>query len=172
MSQKNSDAKLGSIIGYTFPRLHQAKDWYVDFQAIDPASGKLKRKKYYITKSSKREMRASADALIEKLGIKLRQGWTPWDCSGNQRGTKSFDEILIKYLAAIDRSSRKTTLESYSSRVNILREYMKTNPIKYAFQFDRSFVTDFLDWIVETSGNKRGIPTNKKQLQGMVFCNG
>ena len=85
MSPKNSNANLGKVLGYTFPRLHTGKEWYVDFQAIDPETGFLKRKKYYITsQKSKREMRKSADALIEKLGIQLRQGWTPWETNKNK----------------------------------------------------------------------------------------
>ena len=97
----------------------------------------------------------SADALIEKLGIQLRQGWTPWESNKNIRGTKLFDEVLDKYLSNVEISSRRSTLDNYTSRVNVLREYIKglAQPIKYAFQFDRIFVTDFLDWVVEKRGS-------------------
>lgn len=165
MSQKKSNAKLGNVIGYTFPRLHETKEWYVDFQAIDPESGQLKRKKYHITKSSKREMRRAATALIERLGIKLRQGWTPWETNTNQRGTKLLEDIIEKFLSDTEVTSRKTTLENYKSRVNILREYLKENPITYAFQFDRPFITDFLDWTI----SKRGAsPRTRNNYR--IFC--
>ena len=152
MSLKRSETNLGNVLGYTIPRLHEGKEWYVDFKAIDPETRELRRKKYYITKlKSKREMRAVAAALIEKLSSNLRQGWTPWAESKNIRGTKLLDEVLEKYLLEISSSNRKTTYDNYSSRVKILKDYISTlnAPPMYAFQFDRSFVSDFLDWILE-----------------------
>ena len=38
------------IIGYTLPRLHTGKDWYVDFYVYDPTIDGLKRKKYMLNK--------------------------------------------------------------------------------------------------------------------------
>lgn len=36
------------IVGYTLPRLHTGKHWYVDFYAYDPTIDGLRRKKYML----------------------------------------------------------------------------------------------------------------------------
>lgn len=153
MCPRKSSTTLGSVLGYTIPRLHEGKKWYIDFNAFDPDTGTLRRKKYYITRqSSKREMRATAAALIEKLCSRLRNGWTPWALSGNIRGTILLDDILEKYLLSLQTIIRRSTYHSMVSRVNIMREYIQSlaAPPMYAFQYDRSFISDFLDWTVES----------------------
>ena len=34
------------LLGFTYPKLHTGKSWYVDFYATDPTSGEMRRKKY------------------------------------------------------------------------------------------------------------------------------
>lgn len=36
------------VLGYSLPKLHTGKSWYIDFFAIDPALGHLRRKKYML----------------------------------------------------------------------------------------------------------------------------
>ena len=47
-SQKRRSNSIKEIIGYTLPKLHTGKNWYVDFMAYDPAEGRMKRKKYML----------------------------------------------------------------------------------------------------------------------------
>lgn len=150
MCAKISTTPIGLVLGYTFPRLHEGKHNYVDFQAIDPETRKLKRKKYYVSGRNKREMRATAAMLIEKLNSKLRNGWTPW-AQSDSRGAKLLEEVLEKYLVSVEKSTRKSSTDNYRSRVNVLREYISTlsAPPMYAMHYDRAFVSDFLDWTVE-----------------------
>lgn len=42
------------MLGYTYPRLHEGKNWFVDFFAFDPATGKMRRKKYMLDGIPKR----------------------------------------------------------------------------------------------------------------------
>lgn len=35
-------------MGFTYPRLHTGKSWYVDFTSFDPATGTMRRKKYML----------------------------------------------------------------------------------------------------------------------------
>ena len=39
---------VSELVGYTYPKLHKGKDWYVDFYARDPVTNKMRRKKYWI----------------------------------------------------------------------------------------------------------------------------
>ena len=50
MCSKSSSAKLVDVMGYTAPRLHDGREWYIDFYIIDPRSGAPRRKKYMVPK--------------------------------------------------------------------------------------------------------------------------
>ena len=39
---------VSELVGYTYPKLHKGKDWYVDFYARDPVTNKMRSKKYWI----------------------------------------------------------------------------------------------------------------------------
>ena len=162
--------KLENVMGFTFPRLHEGKEWYIDFKAFDPESGELRRKKYYVPKQGKKtERRAMAAVMVERLTQKLREGWTPYGIIGNISGTNKISDMLNKYLAHIKLQHRKKTIQSYSSRVNVLREYMKTllAPPKYCYQYTRTFVVNFLDWIIEERGGNARTRNNYLQWCGV-----
>lgn len=70
---------LSYSLGYTYPRLHTGKSWYVDFYAIDPATNKFRRKKYCLNRiQSKKLRREQATEIITTLLNLLRSGWNPW----------------------------------------------------------------------------------------------
>ena len=142
--------KVSGLVGYTYPTLHKGKDWYVDFYALDPATNKMRRKKYFISKELRlSEKNRRAAEIIEVVSKQLMQGWNPWVSVDDARGYTAFEECLNRYLEYVERMDRKKTRESYRSRTNILKEYLSTleSPIKYAYQFDMSFCNSFLDWI-------------------------
>ena len=141
---------VSELVGYTYPKLHKGKEWYVDFYARDPATNKMRRKKYWIgseLRVSERVRRATE--IINVISKQLMEGWNPWVTTDLSRGYVLFDNCLERYLDYVDRMDRKKTRQSYRSRVNILREFISSqvNPIKYAYQFDASFCNDFIDWI-------------------------
>ncbi len=37
MCSKFLSGKVSELVGYTYPKLHKGKEWYVDFYARDPA---------------------------------------------------------------------------------------------------------------------------------------
>lgn len=153
-------------MGYSTPRLHQGKSWYIDFLAFDPASGKLKRKKYHVDNiKGTRARKAQAAEMITMLTEKLRTGWTPWAELNNSRGYALLTDVMERYLQHVERQSRRKTVFTYTSRVNILRQYLSTlpRPPRYAYQIDQAFITSFLDWIyldrglsARTRNNYRG----------------
>ena len=150
MCPKFLTGKVSGLVGYTYPTLHKGKDWYVDFYALDPATNKMRRKKYFISKELRlSEKNRRAAEIIEVVSKQLMQGWNPWVSVDDARGYTAFEECLNRYLEYVERMDRKKTRESYRSRTNILKEYLSTleSPIKYAYQFDMSFCNSFLDWI-------------------------
>lgn len=140
-----------SIIGYSLPRFHNdPKAPYVDFTAFDPLSGSLKRKKYHIkARLSQKKRRERAAEIIAAITSQLRAGWSPWAENAVEAGIITIDTAIQRYEANIDKNCRRKTKLSYGSRVNILREYIKSlpHPPKYTYQIDRAFIIGFLDYV-------------------------
>lgn len=142
----------GIIMGYTYPVYHESsKSSYVDFRAFDPASGTMRRKKYHLENiKSKRARKAHANELISKLARNLSDGWNPWADSTSFRGYTDIDEVLERYLEHVRKTSRQKTIHAYTSRVNVFREFISSSPvsIKFAYQYDKRLVNEFLDYII------------------------
>lgn len=160
---------VSSLIGYTSPTLHKGVRWFVDFFALDPASNDMRRKRYYIGNNlTIAEKKRRASEIIQVLTVQLSQGWNPWVTADNARGFVAFDECLKRYLEYVERMDRKKTRDSYRSRTNILKEYLKTmpTPINYVYQFDTSFCNGFLDWIYL---DRESSPRTRNNYRGWLY---
>ena len=140
------------VLGYTLPVFHdKGKSIYVDFYALDPALGTMRRKKYhldrYVTKSLQKR---NATTLICVLSEKLRNGWNPWCDASSDRHYTEIGTVLDRYTTYFEKTCRPRTRENYRSRVKIFREYndSRHRPLKYAYEFDREFCIEFLDYIL------------------------
>ena len=141
---------LSEVLKFTYPKLHTGSKWYVDFYAYDPANGKMRRKKYHLDNISKiTERRNRANELIESLTKLLREGWSPWIDADNNRAYTILEDALNKYEAYVNKMSKYHTRKNYLSRLSIMRKYNASRllPIKYVYQFDTAFVSDYLDYI-------------------------
>ncbi len=160
-SLRKNFSPVSEVLNFTYPKLHIGKSWYVDFSSYDPASGKMRRKKYMLDGIEKvTERRQRARELIESLIKMLRSGWSPWVNVDDNRGYTLLSEALQKYEKSLEKLPKLKTRQSYSSRLNVLREYIGSLllPPKYVYQFNASFVSDFLDWLYldrEVSGRTR-----------------
>lgn len=143
-----------NIIGFTVPVLHKGKEWYVGFMAFDPVSGKMKRKKYMLNKYKKTGQReAMASILIHNLFDKLKCGWSPFADVEKTRQFTPFQTIIDRYRGYIQVMSDKCAMKEktafdYKSRLKVLAEYISEyRQVKYVYQFDRTLIIDFLDYI-------------------------
>lgn len=169
MCSKFCTGKSSDIVGYTPPTLHKGVRWFVDFSAYDPARGLMRRKRYYITDNlsiSAKKHRAAE--IMEVLTKQLSQGWNPWLTNDESRGFVLFENCLERYSEYVDRMDRKRTRQNYSSKVNILKDFIavQTNPIKYAYQFDVMFCTDFIDWIFL---DRKSSPRTRNNYLGWLY---
>ena len=169
MCSKFCTGKSSDIVGYTPPTLYKGVRWFVDFSAYDPARGLMRRKRYYITDNlsiSAKKHRAAE--IMEVLTKQLCQGWNPWLTNDESRGFVLFENCLERYSEYVDRMDRKRTRQSYSSKVNILKDFIavQTNPIKYAYQFDVTFCTDFIDWIFL---DRESSPRTRNNYRGWLY---
>lgn len=48
MSTSKSIKTTCSVLGYTYPKLYTASEWYVAFWALDPATNEPKRKRFML----------------------------------------------------------------------------------------------------------------------------
>ena len=155
-STKRRGASLNSIIPYTLPQLHTGKNWYIDFKAYDPLEQKMKRKKYMLDSIDKISVRKKrATELIANISRQLLSGWNPWADTSNSRQYTLFDDVVElynKYLIKFHKSKvfKESTFIDYKKRIRVLSEYNKKrfNPIIYIYQFDKTYASDFLDYIL------------------------
>ena len=140
------------LIGFTYPKLHEGKSWYVDFYALDPSTGEMRRKKFKLDGIPRvSEKRRRAAEIIEAVTRQLRQGWNPWVNTQESRGFTLLSDCLDRYLEYVDKKGdRYKTKMRYRSSVNILREYFETLvvPPRYVYQFNQTLIVDFLDWLL------------------------
>ena len=158
--RKNFSPK-SEVLSFTYPKLHTGKSWYVDFTSFDPATGTMRRKKYMLDSVHKvTERRKRAAEIIESLLKLLRSGWSPWVNVDDNRGYTLLEDALLKYEKTVEKMPKLKTRQSYSSNLNVLREYISGLVLRprYVYQYDAAFVSDFLDWLYldrEVAGRTR-----------------
>lgn len=149
-------SSLKEILHYTLPKLHTGKYWYVDFCCLDPVTQEMKRKKYMLNNIEKiTERRKMAAEIIATVTNRLRSGWNPWADVSNSRQYSKFDDVVqvyIRYLQKLHMSKtiKDSTYTDYRKRIRVLSEYNNNHafPIMYIYQFDLSYISDFLDYIL------------------------
>jgi len=151
MCTLSTSKTLANTLGFTYPKLHEGKRWFVDFFCYDPAIGELRRKRYYLPDNLKvKEKRRRGAEILESVTRSLRSGWTPWAGKQDTRGYTLLEDCFDLYLKYIGKKSREKTKASYRSRINMIRLYNEKRmiPIKYAYQYDEVFVNEYLDWLI------------------------
>lgn len=164
------DSSLDKIKSFTYPRLVTGKDWHVLFYSYDPIQNKMRRKRIKLNHIIKiGDRRKYADGLMKRLIIKLEKGWNPWIEAENEKAYKTFDEACVHYRKYIkkllgDCVLRPDTHRSYDSQLKNIENWneKRTIPITYIYQFDREFISDFLDYIYEDLG--RSVITRNNYL--------
>lgn len=154
--RKKKSTSLYEVISYTIPKLHTGKSWYVDFYCLDPADRVMRRKKFMlddITKLSERKKRAAE--IIANVTNRLRSGWNPWAETSNSRQYTKFSdvhEVYTKYLNKLlsAKTIKESTYIDYQKRLRMLMQYNEgiVFPILYIYQFDQTYISDFLDYIL------------------------
>lgn len=154
-AKKTSREIHNEILSYTYPKLYKGKDWFVGFKAFDPASGQLKIKRIRINHIGTAMLKNRyANVLIKRISRQLDDGWNPWIENHNSRSYHGVKDVLTRYKNYLtkkynDGIMREKTMVDYLSRLRILMTYIDEmkKPIVYIYQFDRFFVSDFLDYI-------------------------
>lgn len=155
LPEKGSSSKKG-IVDFTMPKLHKGKKWFIDFYAFDPVQGRMRRKKYMLDHFESSKGRSEmATVMLAEIFHKLVAGWNPFATSVDSRSYTDFSKVVTRYKEFVEASLRNETLKrktaiDYLSRLRQLLLYISESGrnIKYIYQFDSGFCTDFLDYLI------------------------
>lgn len=138
----------------------KGKEAYVYFYVLDPDStinGKprLKRiRKKFNSYPSKKLRNEAASRFCLEVTNKLKQGWNPLIEQCSQLGFVEMSVILDRYQTYMtkqlhDDVIKKSTYNNYMSRLGHLRKWSQNSayPVIYAYQFTRSCLEQFLEFI-------------------------
>lgn len=105
------------MLGFTLPVMHtKGGNWYVDFYAHDPVSGRMKRKKYMLNKfKTDRKKRMMGSLLIHNITAKLTAGWNPWVNVDKSRQFTEIPTIISRYRDYVKAMTRKRVITLFSS---------------------------------------------------------
>ena len=148
--------KLKEVTEWTYPVLHRGRQWYVDFQAYDPARGKMRRKKFQLDRYKTRKAKvAMGMELIAALVQKLKAGWNPWVNAGKTRQFTPWEHVMERYRQYLETAVGKGQLKAktaydYKSRLKGLEQYQEEtgNRIGQVSQFCHEWVADYLDYLI------------------------
>ena len=148
--QKTSNALF---IDFVPAELHENKTWMVEYSVKNPFTGKLHRKQTRVKPlKSLTERRKLAKRMILNINKRLESGWNPfYENKGSKEFAKLFDAMNIflrrTEIEFKDGNLRKDTLKTYTSQVNILKDYILivADENMMCFNFDSDFVGKYLD---------------------------
>lgn len=151
--------KGGRAVEWTPPRVHRGKENYVDFYAVDPSTGRMKRKKVMMDRLKGKARATYARQVVEELTQKLVRGWNPWVEQKSGQQFVPWEEVVEQYRNYVvklhnDSAFREETMRDYLSRLKVLTEWdgMKEFRIFFAYQVDGVVLTRFLDYILIDRG--------------------
>lgn len=176
--RKRKGASLYDVMSYTLPKLHTGKNWYVDFTCYDPVEQEMRRKKYMLDKIPKlTDRKRRAAEIITNVTKRLHEGWNPWAEASSSRQYTLFTQVIEYYTKYIEKlykakAIKESTYLDYNKRIRILKAYNENHAtgIMYVYQFNLSYASDFLDYILldrDTSARTR----NNYRIWLSSFCN-
>lgn len=147
------NSALNEILSFTYPKLHTGSCWFISFYAFDPAKGEMRRKRIKINSvGNASQRRRYAAQVCHRLSAKLETGWNPWVEAEADYTYKLFADVLVHYRNYLrklqdDGVLRKSTVHGYNCSAGIMERWnaRQASPIRYVYQFDRSFCVRFLD---------------------------
>jgi len=153
---ENKGIKQKEVIEWTYPVLHQGKQWYVDFFAFDPSRGKMRRKKFMLDRYKGRKARLTmAKELMFGIVEKLKAGWNPFVNGTRTRQFTPWEKVMERYKQYLDMAVGKNQLKAktaydYKSRLRQMELFQEEtgNRVGQASDFSRAWATDYLDYLI------------------------
>lgn len=172
----SNETVLNQVKSWTPPVLHQKSECYISFSAFCPDTGKMKMKKIMLGRiKGKRNQKAYAEGIIQRITAQLIAGWNPWIERTTNLEYSKFEDVCDKYHDYLfklmrDNNMREESAVSYLSYLKIMREWININKkVVYIYQFDKRIVSEFLDYVYVERNNT--LRTRNNYLAWVkVFC--
>lgn len=148
-----------SIKEYREPTLTWGLDVTISFYAFDPDTGTLRRKRIKLNRDiagikGKRAQREYAEGVMTRIRDELKAGWNPWIAQSDSLIYTRWEVACDKYRDYLSKhfnehNLREETFSSYLSYMKNFTEWVadERKNVRYAYQYDKRLVNDFLDYV-------------------------
>lgn len=169
---------FSEIEKYRPASLRIGKEWYIEYYAFNPIENRMIRKKIRLNHIARiSDRRVYANALIRRLNVELEKGWNPFIQDENAKSYSLLTNAIRGFMSIskkkyVDGDLRQMTLQSYSSKMKILLDYIEEKKLQdnYVYHFNRDFVSRFLNYVYSERDNSSRTRDNYlKTIK--LFCN-
>lgn len=165
-----------SLLDWTFPHRHTSKNYdYISFEAKDPVTGKLKRKKYMLRMSLPAvERDALASQMIINITKRLQKGWTPWTPEHEDRRGTPLKDVVLEFFKTLDIEVRKgikkeKTMVDYKCRVEHFLKWCSQHKVLVVGQCMDGCVDAYLQWTIVNKNNSPRTRNNHRTTLSAFF---
>lgn len=180
MSKRQKKQVRGTIVselyGYQPAVLKEyAAYWCIEYWVKHPVTHELTRKREKVTnfktKYGVREARQLLRLAVDRLNLKLSQGWNPYFSHQDGRLLEPLPMVIEKFLKEKQRDLRPNTMRSYNSMIGkeLLQWVEKNYPTVTAATFSRSIAVRYMDYIAEKGFSNVSYNNHRKMLSSF-FC--
>lgn len=147
-----------------------SRQWYVYYSYKHPETKQFQRFKKtvsmkFLTKASRY---SSAQGIIKKINVWLRQGNSPFD---DDNSNVSLVAAIDAYVLSIANKYRERTLYSYRCYANKMKKYLEKNKLDHikSSEFTREMALQYLDWIKNVCKLSNRTHNNIKESTSTIF---
>jgi hypothetical protein len=160
---------VSDLFGYIPAVLKEYKPfWCIEYSVLHPATGQMTqvREKVsgYKTRYGVREARKLLRVAVNRLNLKLSQGYNPFFVHEDSRLYERLTNVIDKFITEKTRELRPNTLRSYKSMIGKeLCEWAQQNyPIITASTFTKSIAVRYMDYIADKGKSNTSYNNTKK----------
>lgn len=147
---------------------------FISFYAYDPEKGCLRRKRIKLNRELKsikgrKAQREFVEGIVDRIRDELKSGWNPWMQQQKQLVYAGWEDACDRYKEYLlkqqnEHNMRPESIISYMSYLRVIRKWVADERanMRYAYQFDRRLVDQFLDYVYLDRDN--GIRTRNNYL--------
>ena len=173
-TQKNLPEKNVGFVDYIPATLkHNAHGWSIEYHAIDPTTGRLKRHAVKLNRlrnnyTNSTDFRQHVNRICIQINGQLAGGWTPWGEERNARMLMPVRMVADIYIKEKEAELRPDTMRSYKSFRKVFTDWIETEcPGMAIGAVNRLVAVRFMDHLFD--GGLHGRSYNNRLKQGRSF---
>jgi integrase/recombinase XerD len=140
------------MLDYRYAELSKSGPrWYISFYAINPATGKLQRKRIYLNRIRNQVTKLKyANKMVESINKRLDLGWNPFIA---EKDSKQYTRILdaLKFVLDFKLSYlRKRSKPNYISHTRKFTDWLKSKKLDnlYIYEFSEKLAIEFFNYLL------------------------